>query len=410
MFLFTSDSSITSEQLVKPYYLFVRIIVFVFPLVMVFIAFMIPAFVTGDSLPINYAVKIQQYCSRETIYMPGFYSHQFNVYKLAGIRLLSPSILIVGSSRVMEFRSVMFHPYEDEFYNAGGILKCVNDLTAFSYLMSIGFISPPDVLIIGIDPWWIKQPFSTRITWLFDDDDRMQISNHVIALRKMIKDLLLDPRMNVFSIAFSESPRIFEHIQIGSYAIAYGDGFRQDGSYLYTQDMLRYSHDSCLINDGVIENRIIQHQRQFSLPASIDMHAVDNIIDAIKCIQNENVEVYAFMPPFSTNVYNALQNNTELSKWWQFYKYALPELLINNNINVIPLTYPEQMGLSDDHMFDGYHPSEVFLAYILLHYITQYMDLPYVNEVWLNNILCKADSPLAFLMPIAKFGNRSIHN
>src|SRR5260370_798126 len=87
----------------------------------------------GETLP------VAQVLDRQLV-KPGKFlrqaSQDFYSYKYYGIKRTTPRTLILGSSRVMEFRAEMFGiqlaqpPWE--FYNAGGLIENLQDLEDFA--------------------------------------------------------------------------------------------------------------------------------------------------------------------------------------------------------------------------------------------------------------------------------------
>src|SRR5687767_314068 len=90
-----------------------RVLLFSTPLLLPFLAFESIVWWTGDAWPAAAVVALQKSVARESIYGRGeHFSDQFSVYKTAGIRAVQPSLLVAGSSRVLQLRERMAHPQE----------------------------------------------------------------------------------------------------------------------------------------------------------------------------------------------------------------------------------------------------------------------------------------------------------
>ncbi len=380
---------------------FWQIIIFLSPFILIGLALEFALWKTGDLWSPQYALNHQQRSTKESLYGPRFFSDQFNIYKLSGIRYRHPSILSIGSSRVMQIRDRMFHPLKNEFYNGGGLLRNAFDLEAFAVMILGEELPLPQVLIVGIDPWWLRTNYG-KTTWLHDSDERFSFAGHIEAFRQILKK-------DAFKKAFAatsafESPH-FRYEAIGTSARIEGTGFRKDGSSLYPPNVFLEYVDSPIYRDREsppIINRIQMTKREFSLPATIDEKRVRMIIDALSLIKNKGVEVYAFMPPFSTEAYDALEDSPALNKWWNYYKHEFPKLLESHDISVIPVSHPAQYELDDTYMFDGWHPSEVYIAHLVKKLIENAPHSSFLKNVLLEDLtltIKNAAIPLAFNLP-----------
>ncbi len=385
-----------------------RILAFLFPFIIIGLALEFALWKTGDLWPSQYALTHQQQSTNESIYGPRFFSNQFNIFKLAGIRYRHPTILSIGSSRVMQIRDIMFHPLEKEFYNAGGLLRNPFDLDAFATLIAREELPLPKVLIVGIDPWWLRTHYNSgNTTWLNDWDERFSFAGHIEVFRQILKKGGLGEI--IAAISASERPR-FDYETIGTSARIDGTGFRKDGSNLYPAKIFWEFMDNPIYVDRelpLIINRIQKKRREFSLPAAIDEKRLRLIVKALALIQKKGVEVYAFMPPFSTEVFEAIESSQSLKPWWNFYKNAFPKLLEKNNISVVPVSHPIQFGLDDTCMFDGWHPSEVYMAHLVKSLIEHAPHSSYLKNVRLEDLalnIKNAAIPLAFNLPSTTTG------
>ncbi len=380
----------------------VRIFTFLFPFIIVGLAMELVLWKTGDLWTPHYALMQQQRSVSESIYGPRFFSDQFNVYKLSAIEFRNPSILIIGSSRVMHFRDIMFHPLEKEFYNGGGILRNAFDLEAFADKLVRGELPLPKVLIVGLDPWWLRMNYGTT-TWFNESDEHFSFAGHIEAFRQILKKGAL--KKVISATVVSEVPG-FGHDAIGTSARMEGNGFRKDGSNLYPLNVFLDFVKTPLYVDREsppIIDRIQMTRREYSLPAVVDSVRVRLVVEALSLIKSKGVEVVAFMPPYSTEAFEALERSRPLRLWWNFYKNDFPELLDQHDIVVLPVSHPQQFGLDDTYMFDGFHPSEVYIAHLVKYLIEIVPNSSYLKNVELGDLMKtiqNAAIPLAFDLPI----------
>lgn len=341
----------------------VRILLFVLPLFCVVAVLEGMLWHTGDSVPVR-QILIQQQQQADTLYGRGYFSQQFNVYKIAAMRLRKPTILVLGSSRVMQFRDLMFAPLEQQFYNAGGMLQNAFDLRAFTNMIVEGELPVPRVLIVGIDPWWIKQGYGEG-SWLADPDEAYSLTAHISVMRRILRsgsklhELITDYQLPALAPS--------GHLGLGSLARRNSSGFRSDGSKQPPQQVfVDYARKPGFVDreSPPVIQRILSHRSPFSLPAVVDQEQVGRIIDSLKTLKGCGIEVYALLAPFSAESLAALDHDSEIAPWWRYYKENLPQLLNHQGIPVISILGPSVLGLDDRYMLDGFHPGEVFIAHI----------------------------------------------
>ena len=394
-----SEANRNGRAIILPF--FGRILMFLSPFMIIGLALEFTLWKTGDLWPPQYALNQQQQSTNESIYGPRFFSDQFNIYKLSGIRSRHPSILAIGSSRVMQIRDIMFHPKEMEFYNGGGLLRNAFDLDAFATMLAREELPLPKVLIVGIDPWWLRANYGNT-TWLHDSDERLSFAGHIEAFRQILKKNAL--KKVIAATSSSKSPG-FGYEAIGTFARIDGTGFRKDGSSLYPPKVFLEFVDKPVYVDREspsIIDRIQMARREFSLPAIIDEKRVNLIMDALILIQKKGVEVVAFMPPFSTEAFEELETSQSLRQWWNYYKNDFPKLLENHNILVVRVSHPVQFNLNDTYMFDGWHPSEVYIAHLIRSMVEKAPISSYLKNANIENLaalISEVSIPLAFTLP-----------
>src|SRR5205823_4617429 len=95
-----------------------------------------------------------------------------------------PRILVAGSSRTMKFRAEMFGDRARDFYNAGGILNSLCD--AHDLAMLLPTSRAPDVLLLGVDLWWLNDLVAPTYRFETEIAKGTGIDEHVLAMRWLI--------------------------------------------------------------------------------------------------------------------------------------------------------------------------------------------------------------------------------
>src|SRR4051812_30562869 len=115
-----SNSEFNDSLKFGPGALVFRFSMFLFPMLLaVALIFEVALFQIGEVIPEKFVAAKQHAITGESVYYRGYFSQSVG-YKLSALRALRPKIVVVGNSRSMQVRSIMFSPLEDEFYNAGG--------------------------------------------------------------------------------------------------------------------------------------------------------------------------------------------------------------------------------------------------------------------------------------------------
>ena len=322
----------------------------------------------------------------------------------------------------MQFRAITFHPLEDRFYNAGGLLQGLEDTEHLAQLIVSGEVPKPKVLIVGIDFWWLIEHRSMP-SWLSEArrvDAAVRLSGHVNAIKSWAKQRrpfsMESPRRLVES-ALEEfwlwsSPRrsrgaVEAASSLGFRAIgiiaAKGTGFRADGSRFIPGHVFRYLREPGY-SDGeqpkVVE-RARQGIRQFE-PGNFDSGKLDRLERALFQLQRHGVEVFTFIPPVATEVDTAASASTVDKSWWNDFHEKVPAGMRSVGIPCHAVRSPLVHGLSDEYMLDGFHPSEVFLTWVVEGLIESSRPDSLLRDVELRELLRlreEAPIPLAFELP-----------
>lgn len=386
-----------------------RAALFCAPLLLAALLFEMAMYRTGDSWPITKVIAAQQKLNAESLLGRANFSQQYNLSKSEMIRRRHPRILALGSSRVMEFRSFMFHPYEDAFYNAGGLIQNVNDLAAYARKVKDGTLPAPQVVIVGIDPWWVSEatdPLEKR-SWLDEEEDAVySFASHVEAARSLLRT----GKSNFpWAVALGAKPAVtpfFNYPAFGVTAVAAGLGERySDGSFLYTAhlvDSIKHPSYRDRLNTPVLD-QVKRTYLLFKPSSKVESERAALLIRSLASLKALGIEVYAFEPPFSTEVVKALDESQPLARFWLEYKNDLTVRVREAGIECLPVSTPKSYGLEDSYMFDGIHAGEVFDSYILEDLIRHApsgsllssIDLNYLAELRTN----AHSVPLSFYPP-----------
>lgn len=342
----------------------------------------------GESLPIEVVFQRQRE-DPNVHFMRGILSQDYNVYKYLGIREFESEILVIGSSRVMKFRQLLFSE-EFTFYNAGGIAQSAHDVIQLAENFKRGDIQLPKVLIVGLDPWWFKLDYEPKTSWLIGE----QMTDHAYDF---------EGRPSIYYFYYrsllADRFKVNDADNLGIYARHRGAGFRLNGSKSIEPNVVK----EYLKNPGFIDREIppidvrieegLTNKFTFSQPDSLLMKkTVESLVALDELIE----EIVVYLPPFSAESYQLLGNSLNHQEWWNSYNRYFYHQLLSKFDCVIPAESPLDYDLPDDYFIDGIHPSEVFVAKQMLNYSTKNGILGLIINEELRDDLFSAQTPLSF--------------
>ncbi len=330
-------------------------------------------------------VVTQQFDNHEIVFSA---DEVFSQYKWHMLQRRTPKLLILGSSRVMPFRSQFFHLAEEEVYNAGMSLGNIwrvpwvmDELKAQSKL--------PETLIIGLDQDWFV-PGRSPIDAIDDIDipDPAPTFPNIETLFNRIRSVVGDMIENQYDLAdiLDRRDPFYDALTIGYNGITRTTGFRWDGSRVLNPINLNVLPD---------ENRFFNTRERMSSgsgrltysdePNSQSLEAMQQLIEF--CLEND-IELIAFMPPFPPTIYEEMQatgNYDYIPKTIE----QLRAMFADTGFFYFDFTDGKLPNVADEHYLDGTHGSEFV-------YLNMYLEM--LKEA--DSVL-GAYSDLAYLQPYA---------
>lgn len=322
----------------------IKVLFFLLPIISIIGVYEYLMLNLGETYTMSSVLQLQD--DNKSLFMRKYLSQEFNAYKICGIKRNQPEVLVVGSSRVMQFKGEYF---KDKFYNAGGLIQNHKDLNEF-----LTNKINADFIILGIDSWWYKEDnIDNAYTWIDYDIEEKALSKSRYKSIIKIYNLFLD----------YFSPRISNNI--GANAQLKNGGFRIDGSMKIPDER---------INLLLKENRFIDTEEppvfkriQEGLTSRFSISKIDTLeflksVNLIKSLAEQGKEIVVYLPPFSTESYNLFESTPAQNNFYQFTKNFIPEALSELDINFIATESSNDYNLDDTYFIDGFHPSEIFVA------------------------------------------------
>jgi len=382
-----------------------RLLRFSIPVLILVLGFEVLLARLGESWPVSLVVRVEQ-TAQPSLYGRGLFSQQFGLYKQRSIARRQPRILVLGSSRVQQFRRAMFRPLDAGFYNAGGMIQNLGDLEQLAESIEAGGLAAPRAVLIGIDPWWLAardRPIPEGWSATNDAHDAvLRPAAHLAVARNLVRGRGWSWQALVAG-ARGPSP-YYQQPAIGAAALR-GQGFREDGSYQYDPSMLLAFIDRPVYHDREqppVTERIARTSHQFTPADGVASARLEHLVTSLGRLRAQGIEVYALLPPFSTPAAAALDRSPALGAWWRAYHRALPQRLAAVGVDGLDAGTPAEHGLGDVSMIDGFHPSEVFAGHLLRDLVRALPAdrlLAQIDVRALEALLDRAALPLAFDLP-----------
>ena len=211
---------------------------------------------------------------------------------------LKPDILVLGSSRAMQFKSYMFHD-SLKFYNAGGSINKIRHLNLF--ISKIQEEHLPKQIVLSIDPWWFNESWDDLKTKQADIDLDKQI-NPIKVVLKSWKSIFFDMKDSKIKIH-----KLFDNKNnIGLSAKMKNAGFQNDGSYNYGfvdygVNLEQRSTDDILDCEN-FDDRFLPCKK-------INQKAIDELKKFIHYCKLKKINVIGLIAPFPSFINKHIKDN-----------------------------------------------------------------------------------------------------
>jgi hypothetical protein len=313
--------------------------------------------VSGELTSVSDVVRRQRASDTLVLYGPS-YSNPVKPYKMSAVLSRRPAVVVLGTSRVMQFRAQMFNA-PDSFYNAGGAVATIWELRPFLEAIPAG--QEPEVLIIGLDQYLFNANYAEfraatpaiELRW----------TDIVHSARWTIYD---DYRAGKFTLA-ALIKREHGRERLGLNAIANNNGFRNDGSYYYGRYIAnpRGPANEDIDFKNTLE-RIRQGTSRFEYGARVSRRAVDELAAFLKRCHERGIHVAAFLPPFAHEVYARMMSLGEQYGYLRALPSALAPVLAASGHTLFDFSDLQSVGAPDLETIDGFHASERAYVRMLL--------------------------------------------
>lgn len=368
-----------------------RFALYILPFALPFFVFTGALVYIGESLPLALVAQMQN-GDQPVLYRPR-YGNRDLAYKDLMTETRQPEVLVLGSSRVLQMRSLLLHRNSRAFYNAAAPAWQLAELNTF--LQGLDSTALPRILIVGLDHPWFNSAYSdTRIEAEYNDFQQ------IFRINRSIMQAVIDGTPFDVGRLIGRVEPGHGGLALGIDAIMDGQGFRNDGSEQYG--------DFLVAHWLWPEN---ERQRHIDLMRSGgDMYVWGDAVSAASLAEVEtllgfarahNITVIGFLPPYMPTLYEEMRASGNFG-----YIDSLPprlsDLFATYDAHFFDFSDGALLGANDGDFFDGWHGSELTFTRLYLRLLEALPDLlePYSDPAHLADIIDNAGSTFDV------FGNR----
>lgn len=326
----------------------IKIIIISLPIVLVLAFLFFILIKSGETTQIENAITKQN----KTRGLIGYaYSNISSTLKTKKTSEIKPEVLILGTSRVMQFRDFFFND-SILMYNAGGGIEKIKEFKFFfDEVYENQNKSTPRLLIISLDQYFFNENWDnlSSNTYVLPDVSIKSVTPTI--LRQELSAILTG------KITLSDISKLLSNNKnVGLTANIYNDGFREDGSYYY-QRIINNNKDEHLNSFEKEITNIEKGTRRFEYSNKVNSKALDELSNFIEYCSKNHIHVVAFLPPYAHSIIEKMNQTGKYGYIEDLYKSISP-IMNKYDFKLFDFTDIESFGSSDYEAIDGFHGSE----------------------------------------------------
>lgn len=348
----------------------IRLILFLTPFIVGFAMLTGLMVYLGESMPLSLVVSRQ--IRNDDIIFRYRYGNRDQQFKILSINQRQPTVLALGSSRILQFRAGFFNQNPEIFYNGAAPGWGLEQI--LHVLSEIDQASLPQLLILSIDQPW----FNDRVETNEFPDDINDISNIFMVNRSILRDFIqgIDFSRYGFDIVdylVREDPGESDGQALGMRAIRDGHGFRSDGSEQYGDFLIA---DWLSMEQQRIRHKVWMREgrRMYAYGDRLSEERLEQINELLDFASVHNIMVIGFLPPYAPALWTEMMERGNHS-----YMTILPprieDIFAQYGFAFFDFSDGNMLGVRDDQFFDGWHASELVNLQMYLIMLSALPDL-----------------------------------
>jgi hypothetical protein len=339
----------------------------------------------GELLPAS-RIAAMSLMPQRILWLTGYYDTA-RLDKLNVAKIVAPQIVVIGTSRAMQFRADFFDKLAPAaFYNMGGCCPNVREAKRAVDALIVRGSTKPRLIILGAEPSWFQSrnpnPATRRAmlgawglplaaTWTAVQDELAAITDRVQVLQLAWRDSRFQAAAKR-RFATARDP-LLDATLVGVSARATRNGFRNDGSFRYTE---------LIEGDGALSADSVDASRQtasFDSSAIADIEQrggprgrflVDDDVRTFQAILDETraagVQLIVVVAPIAPVANEYLRRFEETRDFMHDFEAALAGLCARYAVPFVNAYDGQAIGATDADFYDWQHPSERLIARLML--------------------------------------------
>lgn len=301
-------------------------------------------------------------------------------YKFKSTVEKKPDVLVLGNSRVLQFREDFFNK-DVSFYNAG--LGGENLSQFYYFLQNLPKEHLPRMILFGLDHAFFNPQWS-GITQT-DMASVYSYPNQYKSLAGSLFKIWRDYFSGKFSVAhvFKNDLNKF----IGLQAIEKKNGYRSDGSHYNKQIYDKKSEPLQIRFEEALE-RIKEGGNRFEPSDIVSERSMDELSLILDFCHAHQIQVIGFFQPFPQLVFDTIKANESHFGYFKILPQMLDHEFRKRAYDFYDFSSFQDIGAMDNEALDGLHPSEKATLRLFLKIVQKTPVLQgMVQEAWLQEQL-----------------------
>ena len=284
------------------------------------------------------------------------YRDNYFAFKLVSARVRKPRLLVLGSSRAMQFRAQLASRDPAAFYNAGGAVQGIFEVKPFLEGLA-SHDALPRILILGLDqPWFNSNSprvmIRNRMQAQLDEEETTPLNRALNVSKSIFLDMVkgqIDPRQ----VLAGTDPHTGLPA-LGLSALLKGSGFRNDGSYQYGSFANPQPTPSRLA-EGF--QRLKDNSDHFAGGDRVGSPALRELESLLAYCRDKGILVYGYSPPYAPSICAAMATDGKHA-YLKASADSLAGIFARAGRPYADFSDPTAIGGTDGDMIDAFHGSE----------------------------------------------------
>ncbi len=371
--------------------LFINLAFILIPVGVVVLLPLVFLYYSGELTPIEKVAELLENKEKLVIFGTA-YSESYVQLKLISTIRRQPEVLVLGSSRTLQFRDYFFRD-DVKFYNAGKGIVRLRDFSEFLSRIPKG--SEPKTLIIGLEQDFFNDA-SEDLSIPYSPDIYSEETKPLQIYQKGWKHVYIDLVKGKFyaESQFDAIKKAESNSRIGFNAIINDNGLRNDGSQVYGA-VIKNPDDPNHLDYQYRDTfqRVDTGTRRFEYGQQISQRALKILDDFLLSCQNRGIHVVAFTPPYAPAVYQKMLSMSDKFSYLAKIEPAVTPIFDRYGFQFYDGSDATRFGSFDAEMFDGFHGSEKTYLRLYLEMLKKSPQLQkFSEELELQNKLDSSNS------------------